>query len=108
MAQIYNINSQKDVRFCFRVNVANSKISCNSILFQRITYLLIKKTMNNTKDVMLTLRIDKNQYLRLLEALVRERKSKSTFIRESIQKSIENGYPKNCRKNEIEEWINGL
>jgi len=64
--------------------------------------------MNNTKDVMLTLRIDKNQYLRLLEALVRERKSKSTFIRESIQKSIENGYPKNYRKNEIEEWINGL
>jgi len=57
---------------------------------------------------MLTLRIDKNQYLRLLEALVRERKSKSTFIRESIQKSIENGYPKNYRKNEIEEWINGL
>jgi len=64
--------------------------------------------MNNTKDVMLTLRIDKNQYLRLLEALVRERKSKSTFIRESIQKSIENGYPKNYRINEIEEWINGL
>ena len=64
--------------------------------------------MNNTKDVMLTLRIDKNQYLRLLEALVRERKSKSTFIRESIQKSIENGYPKNYRKNEIEEWINSL
>ena len=64
--------------------------------------------MNNTKDVMLTLRIDKNQYLRLLEALVRERKSKSTFIRESIEKSIENGYPKNCRKNEIEEWINSL
>ena len=68
----------------------------------------MKETMNNTKDVMLTLRIDKNQYLRLLEALVRERKSKSTFIRESIQKSIENGYPKNCRKNEIEEWIKGL
>jgi len=64
--------------------------------------------MNNTKDVMLTLRIDKNQYLRLLEALVRERKSKSTFIRESIQKSIENGYPKNCRKNDLEEWINSL
>ena len=64
--------------------------------------------MNKTKDVMLTLRIDKNQYLRLLEALVRERKSKSTFIRESIEKSIENGYPKNCRKNEIEEWINSL
>ena len=64
--------------------------------------------MKNNKDVMLTLRVDKHQYLRLLETLVRERKSKSTFIRESIQKSIENGYPKNCRKNEIEEWINSL
>jgi hypothetical protein len=64
--------------------------------------------MKNTKDVMLTLRIDKNQYLRLLEALVRERNSKSTFIRESIQKSIDDGFPKNCRKNEIEEWINSL
>ena len=64
--------------------------------------------MKNTKDVMLTLRIDKNQYLKLLEALVKERKSKSTFIRESIQKSIDDGFPKNCRKNEIEKWINGL
>jgi len=64
--------------------------------------------MKNTKDVMLTLRIDKNQYLKLLEALVKERKSKSTFIRESIQKSIENGYPKNCRKNDIVEWVNSL
>ena len=68
----------------------------------------MKETMKNTKDVMLTLRIDKNQYLRLLEALVRGRKSKSTFIRESIQKSIDDGFPKNCRKNEIEEWINSL
>lgn len=69
---------------------------------------IMKETMNNTKDVMLTLRIDKNQYLRLLEALVRERKSKSTFIRESIQKSIDDGFPKNCRKNDLEEWINSL
>ena len=64
--------------------------------------------MKNKKDVMLTLRIDSGQYLKLLETLVKERKSKSTFIRESIQKSIENGYTKNCRRNEIEEWINSL
>lgn len=64
--------------------------------------------MNNTKDIMLTLRIDKNQYLKLLETLVKERKSKSSFIRESIQKSIENGFPKNCRKNDLEDWINSL
>jgi len=62
----------------------------------------------NNKDVMLTLRIDKNQYLTLLETLVKERKSKSAFIRESIQRSIEIGYPKNCRKNDIEEWIDSL
>ena len=108
MIEIYDINFQIDDELCFRVNVANSKISCNSILFQRITYLLIKKTMKNKKDVMLTLRIDSDQYIKLLETLVRERKSKSTFIRESIEKSIENGYPKNCRKNDIEEWVNSL
>ena len=72
-------------------------------------YIFInKETMKNKKDVMLTLRIDSGQYLKLLETLVKERKSKSTFIRESIQKSIENGYPKNCRKNDIVEWINSL
>lgn len=64
--------------------------------------------MKNNKDVMLTLRIDKNQYLKLLETLVRDRKSKSTFIRESIQKSIDDGFPKNCRKIDIEEWIDSL
>lgn len=62
----------------------------------------------NNKDVVLTLRIDKNQYLKLLETLVKERKSKSAFIRESIQRSIEIGYPKNCRKIDIEEWIDSL
>ena len=76
--------------------------------FSAYYIFIVKKTMKNTKDVMLTLRIDKNQYLKLLEALVKERKSKSTFIRESIQKSIENGYPKNCRKNDIVEWVNSL
>jgi len=69
---------------------------------------ILKEKMKNNKDVMLTLRIDKHQYLRLLETLVRERKSKSTFIRESIQKSIDDGFPKNCRKNDLEEWINSL
>jgi len=70
--------------------------------------LILKENMNNTKDIILTLRIDKNQYLKLLETLVKERKSKSSFIRESIQKSIENGFPKNCRKNDLEDWINSL
>ena len=69
---------------------------------------ILKEKMKNNKDVMLTLRIDKHQYLRLLETLVRERKSKSTFIRESIEKSIDDGFPKNCRKNDLEEWINSL
>ena len=69
---------------------------------------ILKEKMKNNKDVMLTLRIGKHQYLRLLETLVRERKSKSTFIRESIQKSIDEGFPKNCRKNDLEKWINSL
>ena len=76
--------------------------------FSAYYIFILKEKMKNNKDVMLTLRIDKHQYLRLLETLVRERKSKSTFIRESIQKSIDDGFPKNCRKNDLEEWINSL
>ena len=76
--------------------------------FSTYYIFIVKETMKNKKDVMLTLRIDSSQYLKLLETLVKERKSKSTFIRESIQKSIENGYPKNCRKNDIVEWVNSL
>ena len=77
-------------------------------LFSLYYIFILKENMTNNKDVMLTLRIDKNQYLRLLETLVRDRKSKSTFIRESIQKSIDDGFPKNCRKIDIEEWIDSL
>ena len=108
MIEIYNFNFQIDDGFCFRVNLANSKISCNCILFRTYYIFILKEKMKNNKDVMLTLRIDIHQYLRLLETLVRERKSKSTFIRESIQKSIDDGFPKNCRKNDLEEWINSL
>lgn len=79
--------------------------SCSFSLY----YIFInKQNMKNTKDVMLTLRIDKNQYITLLETLVRERKSKSTFIRESIQKSLESNCHNSCRKIDIEEWINSL
>lgn len=87
-----------------------SKLKNLMQLHSFLTYYIFidKETMKNKKDVMLTLRIDSGQYLKLLETLVRERKSKSTFIRESIQKSIDDGFPKNCRRNEIEEWINGL
>ena len=37
------------------------------------------------KDVMISLRLTPNQYVTLLETLVREKKSKSQFIRESIE-----------------------
>ena len=40
------------------------------------------------KDVMISLRLTPNQYVALLETLVKEKKSKSEFIRESINRSL--------------------
>ena len=50
---------------------------------------------------MISLRLTPNQYVTLLETLVREKKSKSQFIRESIEHSLLKINTKNCRKNEI-------
>ena len=41
------------------------------------------------KDVMITLRITPQQYVTLLETLVKTNKTKSEFIRESLLESIE-------------------
>ena len=49
------------------------------------------------KDVMISLRLTPNQYITLLETLVKEKKSKSFRIND-----------KSCRKKEILEWIDEL
>jgi len=60
------------------------------------------------KDVMITLRITPVQYVALLETLVREKKTKSEFLRESIQNFIEKVDIKNCRKRDITCWLDKL
>jgi Arc/MetJ-type ribon-helix-helix transcriptional regulator len=60
------------------------------------------------RDVMISLRLTPNQYVTLLETLVREKKSKSQFIRESIEHSLLKINTKNCRKKEILKWIDEL
>ena len=60
------------------------------------------------KDVMISLRLTPNQYLALLETLVKEKKSKSQFIRESIERSLFRINDKTCRKKDILEWIDQL
>ena len=60
------------------------------------------------KDVMISLRLTPNQYVTLLEILVREKKSKSQFIRESIQHSLFRINDKSCRKKEILKWLDEL
>lgn len=58
------------------------------------------------KDIMITVRITPTQYYMLLESLVKEKKNKSDFIRESITESIKNILPKNCRKRDMIDLVN--
>ena len=60
------------------------------------------------KDIMLTVRITPQQYVHLLENLVREKKTKSEFIRESLLNSLGKIEPKNCRKDENSQWMDGI
>ena len=68
-------------------------------------YIFIGKPYTMRKDVMITLRITPVQYVALLETLVREKKTKSEFLRESIQNFIEKVDVKNCRKRDITSWL---
>jgi len=61
--------------------------------------------MNTNKDIMVSLRISPDQYLSLLENLIKEKKTKSEFIRESISEKIIKINPKNCRKKNINSWV---
>lgn len=57
---------------------------------------------------MISLRLTSDQYINLLETLVKEKKSKSQFIRESIERYLFKINEKTCRKKEILEWIDQL
>ena len=57
------------------------------------------------KDVMISLRITPNQYVTLLETLVKEKKSKSQFIRESINLSLFRINDKSCPQKDTLQWI---
>lgn len=64
--------------------------------------------MKTNKDIMVSLRISPDQYLSLLENLIREKKTKSEFIRESISEKIIKINPKKCRKKNIDSWIESI
>jgi Arc/MetJ-type ribon-helix-helix transcriptional regulator len=57
------------------------------------------------KDVMISLRITPKQYVRLLETLIKEKKSKSEFIRAALTESILKLDSVNCRKKDITSWL---
>ena len=73
-----------------------------------VLHIYIEKESKLKKDIMISLRITPKQYVTLLETLVREKKSKSQFIRESIERSLFRINDKSCRKKEILEWIDEL
>ena len=60
------------------------------------------------KDVMISLRLTPNQNVTLLETLVKEKKTKSQFIRETINRSLFGINDKSCRKKDILKWIDEL
>lgn len=64
--------------------------------------------MNQNKDIMVSLRLSPRQYLSLLESLIKEKKSKSDFIRESISEKISKITPQNCRKKDVQQIITSL
>ena len=57
------------------------------------------------KDIMISLRITPQQYVTLLETLVREKKSKSEFIRAALTESIQKLDTHSCRKSSITSWV---
>ena len=57
------------------------------------------------KDVMISLRITPQQYISLLETLVKEKQSKSEFIRAVLTESIQKLDSHNCRKSSITSWV---
>jgi Arc/MetJ-type ribon-helix-helix transcriptional regulator len=57
------------------------------------------------KDVMISIRITPQQYVTLLETLIKTNQNKSEFIRESLLESIYKLTPKSCRKRDITNWL---
>jgi Arc/MetJ-type ribon-helix-helix transcriptional regulator len=54
---------------------------------------------------MISIRITPQQYVTLLETLIKTNKNKSEFIRESLLESIDKMTSKSCRKRDITNWL---
>ena len=70
-----------------------------------VLHIYIEKECTMKKDVMISLRITPQQYVTLLETLIREKKSKSEFIRSALIESIQKLDYHNCRKSSITSWV---
>ena len=57
------------------------------------------------KDVMISIRITPQQYVTLLETLLKMNVSKSEFIRQSLVESLGKINPKSCRKKDVLNWL---
>ena len=57
------------------------------------------------KDVMISIRITPQQYVTLLETLLKMNMSKSEFIRQSLVESLGKMNPKSCRKIDVLNWL---
>lgn len=57
------------------------------------------------KDVMISIRITPQQYVTLLETLLKMNVSKSEFIRQSLVESLGKMNPKSCRKKDVLNWV---
>ena len=73
--------------------------------FSDVLHIYIEKECTMKKDVMISLRITPQQYVALLETLVKEKKSKSEFIRAALTESIQKLDSVNCRKSSITSWV---
>jgi Arc/MetJ-type ribon-helix-helix transcriptional regulator len=57
------------------------------------------------KDVMISIRITPQQYVTLLETLLKMNVSKSEFIRQSLVESLGKMNHKSCRKKDVLNWL---
>ena len=73
--------------------------------FSDVIHIYGYKINTMRKDIMISLRITPQQYVSLLETLVKEKQSKSEFIRAALTESIQKLDSVNCRKSSITSWV---
>jgi Arc/MetJ-type ribon-helix-helix transcriptional regulator len=75
------------------------------VTFSDVIHIYSNKIYTMRKDIMISLRITPQQYVTLLETLVKEKKSKSELIRAALTESIQKLDSHNCRKSSITSWV---